>query len=720
MRIMTSAAAILVLVGAAAYSQASDSNLPVSVGTFEQQVHRGHLTKEGLPNIDVSRVGVNTDGAIVAITAVKPAVFDGVVWRVKQEQDAPLPPPVELDESQRAGLREVGGAEIAIRCVAEHGGELAVAADTGLYLGNGEEWRLALPRQGDERWAPVDVRAVAYDESGALWFAAPQGVGRRVSEDEWDLFTGADGLPFNDFTCIATGPKGVWFGTTNGAIHYRDGDWRFRHGGRWLLDNHVRDIAVDANGDVWIATAGGVSHIAHKPMTLAEKAAFFEEELEKRHRRTEFGYVVPARLLQPGDKSTAMALVTRNDGQRIGMYLGAVGLAYAATGDPVMKERAENAFHAAAFLSEVTQGGSHPGPKGLISRAVVPTSEPDPNLRSDLAYDLRNRQREDLWKILQPRWPVDETGEWYWEADGSADELDGLFFGYGIYYDHVCESEEEREEVRRVVRELADHLIDNGFNIVDYDGEPTRWGRFSPDDMNRNEEWKVERGLRSYSILAYLSVAHHVTGDAKYREALLELALDHGYGMNGMTQPRDFTGPGSRGHGDDKMAFLNYYHLVRYETDPKLLSMFYHAMRRHWENQQYEMCPWATFIYAACCHGKIRYDHWEGEIDLSLPQFAFEEAAETLRRYPLDLIDWPISNAHRIDMVPLGPHSLHEPGVAGRRVDGRVFHIDERPNLRWGADPYELTGGGNGRLLRKGVHYLLAYYLGRAHGFIED
>ena len=120
------------------------------------------------------------------------------------------------------------------------------------------------------RWAPVDIRAVAYDASGSLWFAAPQGVGYRISEERWQLFTGAEGLPFNDFTCIGTGPKSVWFGTTNGAIQYRDGEWLFRQGRRWLLDNHVNDIAIDEVGNAWIATSKGVSCIAYQSMTLVQ------------------------------------------------------------------------------------------------------------------------------------------------------------------------------------------------------------------------------------------------------------------------------------------------------------------------------------------------------------------------------------------------------------------------------------------------------------------
>ncbi len=719
MRITIIAVPLLSLGGGFAYSQETAYDLPLAVGVFEQQVHRAYTTEQGLPSNDVSRISKEVDGAIVAITADGAAIFDGERWQPRAAAEPSAISEVELDAQQIAALHELAGEDIVIRGVAEYEGEYAVAADTGLYLGNGGNWRMALPRQGDVRWAPVDVRVVIYDAAGTLWFAAPQGVGCRVSEGEWMLFTGAEGLPYNDFTCIAAGPKGIWFGTTNGAIQYRDGSWTFRQGRRWLLDNHVRDIAVDRDGNAWIATAGGVSCIAHEPMTLAEKAAFYEEEIDKYHRRTRFDYVNPAALDSPGDKSTATPVFTDNDGHNMGLYLGAVSLGYAATGDPKLKQDAVNAFRALSFLGEVTEGGTHPAPKGFIARAVLPTSEPDPNPDFDLEYDLRRNERDAMWKIIQPRWPIDESGEWYWKNDSSADELDGHFFGYALYFDHVCESEAEKDEVREVVRRIIEHILAHDYNLVDHDGLPTRWGQFSPDDLNRNEAWWYERGLRSFSILTYLSIAHHITGDPSYRDVYLELALEHGYGMNGMTQPKTISGPGFVGHQpDDNMAFANYYHLIRYESDPKLLSMYYHAIYSHWRHEKPEHNPFTNFIYAACCLGKVRTDHW-GSTDLSPPRHCFDDAIDTLKRYPLDLIDWPMSNAHRIDMTPLLDERGQPSGWGGTH-DGQVFPIDERYEIYWDRNPWALSYEGRGMRLRDGVHYLLAYYMGLAHGFIAE
>jgi hypothetical protein len=342
-------------------------------------------------------------------------------------------------------------------------------------------------------------------------------------------------------------------------------------------------------------------------------------------------------LSAPGDKNTAVPVYTDNDGHFTGLYLTSVSLGYAVTGRDKLKQDAASAFRALAFLSEVTQGGTHPAPKGFIARTVLPISEPDPNPEYDLAYDQRRNAADSLWKIIQPRWPVDATGAWYWKNDSSSDELDGHFLGFATYFDNVCKTEPEKDAVREVVRRIMDHVLVHGYNMVDHDGRPTRWGHFSPDDLNRNEAWCDERGLNSLSILTYLSVTQHITGDSKYREVFLTLALDHGYAMNAMTQPKSISGPGMVGHQpDDNMAFMNYYHLIRYESDPKLLGMFQHAVYSHWQHEKRERNPFANFVYAACCAGKSRPTQW-GVVNLSPPEHCYADAADTLKRYPLDL-----------------------------------------------------------------------------------
>jgi hypothetical protein len=602
-------------------------------------------------------------------------------------------------------------------------GSIVVAAKEGLFIGDGKTWQPLLPEAGPVRWAPQDIRAVAFDRKKELWFACPQGVGHRDNKQTWHLYTGAEGLPYSDFTCMASGPDGtMWFGTTKGAVCFQDGTWGYRSGRRWLLNDDVRDIAVSKNGDAWLATDGGISCIEAFETRFAEKAAFFEDEIDRHHRRTSFGYVVNSGMTTPGDKSSAKPYVTDNDGQYTGLYVGAECLGYAATHDPNRKERADKGFEALAFLSEVSQGGTHPAPSGFISRAVVPIDGPDPNEHDNPERDRKKRAEDDhLWKVLDPRWPVSADGQWYWKTDTSSDELDGHYFAYGLYYDHVAESDVEKKRCREVVRRVTDHLIKHNYRLVDHDGTPTRWAHFAPEDLNDDPDWWTERGLNSLSVLTYLTIAHHVTGDQKYRDEYIRLAIDHHYALNGMVMPKLQFGPGSHVQFDDKMAFMNYYHLIRYETDPELLRMYYTSIYYYWNVEKYERNPFFNFVYAACCYGKIRTDQW-GDLDLTPTGDWLQQSVDTLKRYPLDLVDWETDNRHRLDILPLPDH-VREPGrhkEKGYRVDGLVLPIDERQSLSWSEDAWALLTGGEGKRLRDGCPFLLAYYMGLHHGFIAE
>lgn len=87
----------------------------------------------------------------------------------------------------------------------------------------------------------------------------------------------------------------------------------------------------------------------------------------------------------------------------------------------------------------------------------------------------------------------------------------------------VAKTEAERAPVREHVRAMGDHFLAHGFNYVDHDGMPTRWGYFDPASLNHNHDFWGERGMNSLSILAYLKVVSHITGDPKYDQAARRL-----------------------------------------------------------------------------------------------------------------------------------------------------------------------------------------------------
>ena len=725
---------------------------------FRQEVALRHGTAQGLPSADVRLVDLAADGS--------PRVFAGGRWSgladgrwsvlpaltPKSEREfvfadatgSPVTvalPWAEVKQVVRSGTTTwlVTDADAYLvrdgRTVSQgwpgklRVNQLAVAPDGTAFLAssggllhrvaNGWEAQQATDPVG-RSWTTADVLGVAFDAKGRLWFATKAGVVCR-EKDGWKFREGKDGLPWNDFTGIAAGTgDDVWFGTRLGAIRWDGRDFHYRQGPRWLPDDEVRQIAVDAAGDAWFATPGGVGMIGRRTMTLAAKAGLYESEIERHVKRTEFGYVAEAPLRTPGDKSSADLVDTDNDGLWTAMYGAGECFAVGATGDAQAKTRAKQAFEALRFLQKVTQGGAPAAPKGFVARSVRSTSLPDPN-KGQPAADRTEKQKDALWKAHEPRWPKSADGKWYWKSDTSSDELDGHYFFHALYHDLVADTAAEKERVREVVRDLTDHIIAHGFTLTDHDGTPTRWGVYAPAALNGDPRWWAERGLNSLSMLTYLAVAEHLTGDPRYAAASRELVDRHGYAQNLMF-PKVQSGPGSGNQSDDEMAFMCFYTLLRCSKDEALKNAVRSSFFAYWQNEEPEMNPFFDFAYAAHGLGRNVTNVW-GNFPLSPRGDWSAGAMATLRGFPLDRLKWSMKNSHRLDVARLGiagSKDFYDAKDQGRghRIDGKVLPVENRYFGHWNTDPWELDYDGDAGELGGGTVFLLPYYMGMYHGYV--
>jgi hypothetical protein len=332
--------------------------------------------------------------------------------------------------------------------------------------------------------------------------------------------------------------------------------------------------------------------------------------------------------------------------------------------------------------------------------------------------------RDRLWKVYEPRWPTSADGKWYWKSDTSSDELDGHYFFLPLYYDLVADTDQERKRVQEVVRDLTDHLLAHNFQLMDVDGTPSRWAVFNPENLNQNPDWWAGRGLNSLSMMTYLTVAEHITGDPKYGQALEQLRKDHSYEANAMVAKVQY-GPGSGNQSDDEMAIMGFYSIIKYAKDPQLRQSMLYSMYTYWRLMQPERNPFFHFAYAvhglgadhSTTHSKFRLDPWPGWL---------EDSVQTLTGFPLDRLNWPHKNSHRLDVVTLQRQSRNDPGEGASRpgrgylVDGKVLPVENRHFNHWNTDPWNLDYGGDGRQLASGTVFLLPYYMGRYHGFIDE
>jgi len=691
--------------------------IPARIPHFHQEIAATYTEADGLPSNDIRAIAIATDGSPVARTAHGVASFKDGAWTAADSDAFPAGPDMKKLPKEAGKINQIATAA---------DGQVYVACEHGLYSAKsgGAPYEIEIVEPHGRVWAKTPILGVAVSSDGALWAVSENGVATTTDEKTWTFYTGREGLPYNQFTCAAAGGDGaIWFGTTLGAIRFDGKTWSYRQGKRWLPHDEVRGMAVDQAGNAWFATKSGVGTIERRKMTLAEKAAYYEDEIESGMLRTEYGYLSEAGLKTPGDKSELHLSDSDNDGLWTSMYGAGECFAYAATKDPKAKARATRAFEALRFLQKVTQGGEHSPPHGYVARTILPTDGPDPNV-GRIERDRKSRDEGDrLWKVYEPRWPTSADGKWFWKSDTSSDELDGHYFFYPLYHDLVADTEEEKNRVREVVRDLTDHMIEHDFCLMDHDGTCTRWGVFGPTSLNYDRDWFIERGLNSLSMLAYLAVAEHVTGDPKYGEVANKLAYEHGYAANMMYTKVHF-GIGSGNHSDDEMAVMSFYNLLRYSKNEDLKQRARYGFYQYHALEHIEMNPFFNFAYAAfgigqladTPFGKFPIDPWEGWLT---------DAVATLTNFPLDRIDWGHKNSHRLDIVPLHKFQgsdLYAPDLRkrGHLVNGKVLPVAERYFHHWNTDPFNLDYGGNGGSLGSGTVFLLPYYMGLYHGFISE
>jgi hypothetical protein len=463
-------------------------------------------------------------------------------------------------------------------------------------------------------------------------------------------------------------PPIIWIGTERGLFLHagRNSPLEYFASARWLPDDNVTGIGIESGDVVWVETPKSYSRIEYKPMTLAEKSRLFVERIRARHVR--HGLTADSHLRVPGDLSTNQTVSSDNDGLWTQMYIAAEAFRYVVTKEADARANARQGFEAMLRLEEIT------GISGFPARSFIKIGE-----------DVQPGDGE---------WHTTPDSQWRWKGDTSSDEIVGHYFGYAVYYDLVAD-EAEKQKIRAVIARITDHILNNNYQLIDVDGKRTRWGWWAPEDIWSDPD---ETGLRALHMLSHLRVAHHITGGQRYLDAYNELINKHRYHLLMRNQKINY--PGHVNHSDDELAFLSYYPLLNYETDPKLREIYIQSLDRAWQVERPERNPLWNFIYAVGS-GKKEFDR--------------EEALRTLREIPMDLISWTVTNSHRLD-VPMDTLADR----FGRKQALIVLPYDELPVMKWNGNPYRVDGGNGGRSEDDGAFFLLPYWMGRYHKLIGE
>jgi hypothetical protein len=503
-----------------------------------------------------------------------------------------------------------------------------------------------------------------------IYFATDRGLGELRGMSMISI-RGEQGLCFEDTTCLAPGfTNDLWIGTSRGAIRMVNSRFNYFAGQRWLPDDYVRSIAVGSNA-VYLATSKGLGIIEYEPYTLLKKAAYYERHLDEWGQRRlgvmhklEWDETLQEFVREAGD----------NDGGYSGDYLAAESYRYAVTKDPEARALAANTFRTLRWFETMT------GIPGFPARSVWVKGE-------------RGHKSTGGSGGYPAEWHDSKDVGFEWKGDTSSDELCSHFYAVTIFYELAAQGV-EKEAAKAHLARMATHLIDHGWQLIDADGKPTRWGRWDPEYF-KTDEGRNDRGLQAIEILSFMKTAAALTGDPKFDAAYRRL-VEMGY-PGYVLRERNTPPPRENiAHFDNQLALWCYWNLLRFEKDPMLYATYRRSFERSYETIRIEQNPWFNFVYGATTGNDCEV----------------EESVQHLRDWPLDLVIWSYQNSHRADLKTL-------PGYVAFTGGTRAFPPRETEPLRWDHWTMQADGGSGGKDVVEPSGWLVAYWMGRYFGFIE-
>ncbi|MGC8928575.1 MAG: hypothetical protein ACP5QK_11715 [Myxococcota bacterium] len=551
------------------------------------------------------------------------------------------------------------------------------------------------------------VSSIAFcDDNKTLMIATLSGY-TVYKDGKFDRFYAKpDGLPMDRSTSVACRGDMVAIGHIIGAtfINQKGAHIDYYHSKRWILDEYVNDVAIDAEGNRFIATKSGVSRVYLVTTTLADKIKYFEEIQDKYFWRMD-GFVAPD--LYSSDEfeiKDPKLSDSDNDGLWTQMQVAAWCMAYAVTKDEYYYQKARKAIEVMFLEVDVPAVDFEKAGLGygFVTRSLVREDEGD-------VYESKKTQSN--WHYVEY-----QGKKYYWKDDTSSDEIDGHFFGYSFYYDHCAKDDKEREEVAKRLGGIADYILRNGYQLLDLDGKKTTWGHWQPDYIGVSVDG-MDRCLKKYpldlcmesahgggwlngtQILGFMLSAYRITGDIKFYNAYEELIKRYKYDklIEFTDDVWTVTNPAIANHSDHELAMLAYTILLRYEPNADRRAKWLENLLKFYQWEIPERQPmWAAVV--------ALYSEDGAKV---------EDAIRTMREIPRDLRNVKVDNSNRLDAKDNGLDRHKRPQW------DRVFPYDEIRKMWWNGNPYAKSDGDGPRSYGGPMFFSIAYWMLRYAGVLE-
>jgi len=435
-----------------------------------------------------------------------------------------------------------------------------------------------------------------------------------------------------------------------------------------------------SRGNVALAgtpAAGDKAGRPSRPGPLLEKALAYDQVYRLRH--SPDGLTVDALL----DASLTTVAEYTNEGDAAlwtGTYVAAQAFRHATTGEAEALANARRGLDALRALTEIT------GVRGLFGRNFFrATTQPYPG----------------------PGEIHDGTGPfagYRWRGNVSRDQYTGLIFGYAVAWDRIADPA-VRAQCAADLAAMADHLIANGHRIVDVDGQPTTHGDVGTSFLGL----RVTNPVHALIVLSGLKAAAVSNpGDPRYAQAYADAARRYA-NLIPSALVLDF-GPRTKWYNFN-LAFQPLYTLLRFETDPALRARYEDALRRLFAGPSAsapvrdQFNSFFAFIHAARAPGRHGGADW----------ISVHEGI-----WSLQLFDPPPHRHRGVD----GSRSVRPDRIAqalfgvDQARDPVPVHLRPRSDFLWQRSPFAYRSPEDLRVEYPGVDYLVAYWMGRYHGYV--
>lgn len=541
-----------------------------------------------------------------------------------------------------------------------------------------------------------------------------------------------------DYSCYAVSGDVEWYGASNGLTRYdknadREDDIIMHFSApRDLLDNNIKAVLADGN-NVWVLTDTGVAYIEMKLVSAEEKAdILLQETLKYVDRR---GMISQKRLAEPRNLDSALNYGhSDNDGTFTAGYSIGEMLKYSVYKkekgidhpDTIKaKEIATRACEATLLLLHVHKRGD-----GFAARTYLCAYEPVPDdglffrITDGKATCLETTdsiKRNVVGTVIDASAEIPERlsrlyrdlgftdDDIIYKADTSSDEITHHFLHLLFAHEHLgCDDPELDEIIISSTKGLMNHIIDHGYELHDFTGEPTTWAKWSVRYFNTEFGW-VDGTLNAAQLLMYLLVTMHITGEeGKWREHYDHLVNDLGYAD--MTEKHfdrlyqaslsmNFDFPEDIMYGDHMLATCAYWGLCTLEKDEELLKKYRKGYKAWRTSIGKEFNPGYDLPYFISCPDE--------EPDL-------ERLATWFYRTNLSRLAAGVTLEGRHDI----PVKTLRTGTKHISV---LLPPDERFISKYDRNPLDLKNEDSGGVwvVESCYVYTFAYWVGRYYGFFE-